>query len=137
MRKRNPTLAALAAWVAAACACAGQLTAQTTFTRSNDPSAAIAVERSDGELTVIRITQRPSRAGYAAVSGEVILRDERTGVAYRPVRRRREESGGAVLTELAFAATDLALDHGPAHATLVDARAPGRGLFVAGIAVDR
>ena len=139
MRKRNPTLAALAAWVATACAClcTGRLAAQTTFARTNDPSAAIEVERSDEELTVIRITQRPSRAGYAAVSEGVVLRDERTGVAYRPVSRRRATRADTVCTELAFAASDLALGQGPAHATLVDAHAPGRGLFVAGIGIDR
>lgn len=136
MRKQKPSRAALTAWAIAACAALTPLLAQTTFASSNDPSAAVAVRRPDPASAVVRITQRPARAGYAALSEEVVLRDERTGVAYRPRARRRSVSAaGFVETELEFALPDLAGAPGEVLATLVDAHAPGRGLFVAGIAI--
>ena len=130
MRKLHPSRAALAAWALLACATATTLGAQTTFRASNDPSAMIEVTRDGEAVTRVTVTQRPTTAGYTAPSTDVVLRDERTGIAYRPAgRRTRDAAAGLRVTEYEFSG----LDGGELVASLVDAHIPGRGLMVSGI----
>ena len=136
MRKPNLPRRALALWASLACAGLGSLAAQTTFASSSDPSAALEVERAGQGRLRLRITQRTTSAGFTPVSPDPVLRDDRTGIAYRPAEATvRASADGLLVTELTFAPLDGDAGEG-LRATLADAYVPSRGLRVAAIHVD-
>lgn len=59
--------------------------AQTTFRSSNNPAAALSVERVAPSGTVLRIRQRRGSMAYFPLSQNTVLRDPATGISY-PLR---------------------------------------------------